>query len=353
MKKWISLVLVLGILLATAMPVLAASDLDVATDKALNTMINAYGNVTVRAGAALSMPNWRPDPPGLEIGNSLVVEAGGAITGGSIIFERGATCTGMDFYYVAGGVVKLLPVEITALYEVFPQSDYRPTFYYDIDTGRYVLHGNEFEADPFETPPPNGGENSGGNAGPDARTIRIADGLKALGLFQGVGTHADGSPDFDLERTPSRVEALVLLIRLLGQDSEASAYPKNYSHDDVADWAKGYITYAFDTGLTNGVGDGVLGEGDATVEQFLTFVLRSMGYSDTNGADFTWDAPVELAMSLGLIGGEGDLQSFNRGTCVRIMEAALRNSMKGGGRLADRLIAQGVFTREAYEAAFE
>lgn len=30
--------------------------------------------------------------------------------------------------------------------------------------------------------------------------------LNALGLFQGVGTNTDGTPDFDLDRTPTRVE---------------------------------------------------------------------------------------------------------------------------------------------------
>lgn len=34
------------------------------------------------------------------------------------------------------------------------------------------------------------------------------------------------------------------------------------------------------------------------------------------------------------------------------MEIALRNAMKDGTRLADELIEQGAFTREAYDAAF-
>lgn len=48
-----------------------------------------------------------------------------------------------------------------------------------------------------------------------------ADGLYELGLFRGTGTDKDGKPVYELGRTPTRAEALTLLIRLLGEEEEA------------------------------------------------------------------------------------------------------------------------------------
>ena len=77
-----------------------------------------------------------------------------------------------------------------------------------------------------------------------------------------------------------------------------------------------------------------------------------MGYSDKDGLDFTWDHPEILAEKLGIVLSENDKANFTRGVCVRIMEIALRNATKTGERLADKLIEQGVFSKDAFDAAF-
>ena len=48
-----------------------------------------------------------------------------------------------------------------------------------------------------------------------------ADALHELGLFNGTGTDANGKPIYDLDRAPSRAEAVTMLVRLLGKDAEA------------------------------------------------------------------------------------------------------------------------------------
>ena len=47
--------------------------------------------------------------------------------------------------------------------------------------------------------------------------------LYELGLFQGTGTDADGKPIFDLGRTPTRHEAVTMLVRILGKEEEAKS----------------------------------------------------------------------------------------------------------------------------------
>ena len=348
MKKFASLMLTLCMVCTLAAPTLAAGDLDVPTDTHLTRLRNIYNSVTVRSGATLSMENWRPDAPGLEIAASLTVEPGGSITGGSLIFSRSATCIGVALYYRVAGVEKPLTVTLADVVASDPNDDYFPTFLYDLDSGHYVLVAN-FSNDPYEQFQPDSG---GTGIGTDSRALAIAEGLKALGLFNGVGTNADGTTDFALDRAPSRVEALVLLIRLLGKDAEAKTYDAaKCPFDDVQEWAKGYVAYAYDNGLTNGMSAAKFGTDNATVQQFETFVLRAMGYSDANGADFTWDHPETLAEKLGIVLGPNDVTNFSRGTCVRIMEIALRNAMKDGTSLWQKLANDGVFTEEQYKAA--
>ena len=50
-----------------------------------------------------------------------------------------------------------------------------------------------------------------------------ADALYELGLFLGTGKNADGSPNFSLNRVPTRAEAVTMLVRLLGKEEEALA----------------------------------------------------------------------------------------------------------------------------------
>lgn len=60
--------------------------------------------------------------------------------------------------------------------------------------------------------------------------------LYELGLFKGTGTKADGSPEFELDRAPTRLEALVMLIRLLGIEQEALKENVHCHFKDVPQW---------------------------------------------------------------------------------------------------------------------
>ena len=342
MKKLTSLLLSLCFACALAAPALAANDVVWSQDTTLTSFINRYDNATVKAGVTLTMKAFQPDPQGLEIASSLTVEAGGRITGGGcIIFARGATCSGLALYYRVAGVEKPLAVTLAEVVASDPNADYRPTFLYDSATGHYVLVA-DFSNDPFEQPA----------AGGDGTEV-LAEGLKSLGLFLGGGN------GFELNRAPTRTEEVVMLLRLLGnQDADLKAYPaENCPFDDVDGWARSYIAFAYDQGLTNGVGGGRFNTAAApTAEQlaqmFCTFVLRAMGYRD--GSDFTYDGAIAFADQNGLLRGGasgGDVTGFDRGACVRIMESALRQSTKDGTALWQKLAADGVFTEEAYRAA--
>ncbi len=175
----------------------------------------------------------------------------------------------------------------------------------------------------------------------------MAQDLKDLGLFKGVS-----DTEFDLGRPPTRVEALVMLIRLLGKEAEALDGEWTHPFADIAEgapWADQYVGFAYETGLTNGVSEDQFGLSDATAAMYLTFVLRSLGYSDAGGEDFTWDDPYGLARSTGILPGIVKLDSFWRADVVTVSYAALSTALKDSTEtLADKLIAEEVFSTMDY-----
>ena len=174
---------------------------------------------------------------------------------------------------------------------------------------------------------------------------RAAMRLKSLGLFQGIGTNPDGSTNFDLARAPSRTEALVMLIRLLGKDSEANSGSWRHPFTDVPAWAQEEVGYAYEKGLTKGSSPTEFGTGPASVQMYLTFVLRALGYSDAAGGQFSWDKPEELARRVGILPDGVHPDDFKRADMVIISEAALSARLKDSDiTLLEKLTSEGAIT---------
>ena len=185
------------------------------------------------------------------------------------------------------------------------------------------------------------------------KAAKAAESLYELGLFKGTGTNPDGTPIFDLDRAPSRAEAVTMLVRLLGKEAEAVNSTWETPFTDVADWAKPYVGFAYTNSLTNGTSSTTFG-GSATItaSQYLTFVLRALGYE--SGKDFKWDAAWELSDKIGLTDGRyhAGNTTFLRSDTAIISRSAIDTKQKGSEEtLAEKLIVNQVFTKEAYEKA--
>ncbi len=158
--------------------------------------------------------------------------------------------------------------------------------------------------------------------------IAAADTLYELGLFRGTGTDADGKPVYELDRDMTRQEALTMFVRLLGAEDEALAGSWETPFTDVDAWALPYVGYAYANGLTKGVGANAFGSGAyVTQTQYLTFVLRALGYED--GTDFQWDQAIVLAREIGL--EDQIAPPFRRCDAVRVSYNALALPRKDGG----------------------
>ncbi len=116
-------------------------------------------------------------------------------------------------------------------------------------------------------------------------------------LLSDIHIFVGSDKGYELGRSATRVEALVLLIRMLGKEDEALELSNQASvFSDTPQWAIGYVNYAYEHALTKGIGDGQFGANqEVTLQAFLTFMMRALGYSDTMG-DFTYAQVVEFAM---------------------------------------------------------
>lgn len=186
-------------------------------------------------------------------------------------------------------------------------------------------------------------------ASPEAETA--ADTLYAMGLFQGVGTDSSGAPVYALDRAPTRHEAVTMLVRLLGKEQEALDGLWDLPFTDVAGWAVPYVGYAYANGLTKGIGGGRFGgETVITASEYLTFVLRALGY--TSGQDFQWDKAWLLSDKLGLTDGRYNSNSakFLRGDVAMISANAMNICCKGTGTpLADK-VREAVGVKAEFDA---
>lgn len=165
---------------------------------------------------------------------------------------------------------------------------------------------------------------------------QLAQQLSEWGLFSGTGK------GFELEREATRAEAVVMLLRLLGQEQQAEEqFSSNIAHpfQDVPPWANPYISYAYTHKLTTGTSENRFGSHEpVTVKQYFTFILRALGYSDAEDGqrDFVWQQSIEKAAAIGMTeanpyldGGLGD-RNLIRDQLVHISYHALHLPAKGG-----------------------
>ena len=179
-----------------------------------------------------------------------------------------------------------------------------------------------------------------------------ADVLNELGLFSGTGTDKNGDPIYDLDKTPTRHEAVAMLIRLLGKGEEAANGNWDIPFTDVANWAKPYVGYAYANGLASGTSPSTFGGNDAvTAAQYITFVLRALGYQ--SGKDFAWNTSWELSDQLRITDGRYNKNdsSFTRGDIAIISYYALSANVNNSETsLAHQLYKNNVIATEEPKA---
>ena len=187
-------------------------------------------------------------------------------------------------------------------------------------------------------------------SGSCSETTQHANALNALGLFRGTGA------GYELDKIPTRIQGLVMLIRLLGEENSALESSASHSFTDVPEWADKYVGYAIEKGYTKGIGTSTFSpDTNLDAKSYVTFVLRAIGYSDSNG-DFSWSSALSDSADFRLMTKEAAsalaYATFNRGDMVDISYCALTMTLKDSNRtLAQKLISSSVFTTEQGNAS--
>lgn len=177
-----------------------------------------------------------------------------------------------------------------------------------------------------------------------------ADALHDLGLFSGTDA------GYELDRAPNRAEASVMLVRLLGQEDAAKQLTYSAPFTDVPEWARPYVQYLYDNGLAAGTSDTTFGSGElCTAQQYATFLLRALGYSDKDGLDFTFSNALEFGEKLGVVDAFNcDPGDFLRDDVVAMSYTALATAPKSGeADLLTKLVNTGaVQDAKGYDKLF-
>jgi len=169
--------------------------------------------------------------------------------------------------------------------------------------------------------------------------------LKEIGVF--TGTNAG----FELDRAPTRIEAAVMFVRLLGAEQEAKG--KKYIHPftDVPRWASDYVGYLYHEKLSNGISSTAFGSTDKMpAKSYMTFILRALGYSDSTG-DFTWNEALQFAKNQGVI-NESDYnelmtKTFLRDHVAKVSYDALKTPMNNSVKpLIQQLVETSAIAQE-------
>ncbi len=167
--------------------------------------------------------------------------------------------------------------------------------------------------------------------------------LYELGLFRGTDT------GYELDKTLTREQAVTILVRLLGEEENVLESKFDGKFTDVADnrWSYPYVMYCYENNITKGTGDNTFSpEDEVTAEQFVTLVMRLMGYEDTEPEN-----ALEESVYIGMLNTEvvrnfEKNKTFLRDDMVYVVYRSLMCNMIDGTLLAEFLAQKDVITEE-------
>ncbi len=174
-----------------------------------------------------------------------------------------------------------------------------------------------------------------------------ADRLHEIGLFIGTGS------GYELDRSPTRAEAAVMLVRLLGQEAEAMKLTYTAPFADLQGWEKPYVQYLYDNGLTTGTATSTFSPTlKCTSQMYAAFLLRTLGYTDAN---FNYADSVPYAEKIGLYSYETvDNSNFLRDHMVAASYTALSLVPNGKNSiLLDELVNENAVSKEKSQRLHE
>lgn len=188
-----------------------------------------------------------------------------------------------------------------------------------------------------------GSSDRGGSAdaAPPEPTVYTAHESEAIAL-RNLGFLKGGAWELGLDKTVSRMEGVILAIRLGGKEKTALAYEGECPFTDAPTWtgADRYLAYAASRGLTTGTDGTFRPDEPETVENFAKMALSELGYLS--------DDPVKKSIELNLLGSGADYYrsgAITKNDCVWFMYNALKSQTMGGTTLIEKMVGDGLISK--------
>ena len=167
--------------------------------------------------------------------------------------------------------------------------------------------------------------------------------LYELGLFRGTDT------GYELDKTLTREQAVTILVRLLGEEENVlnARFDKKFIDVDDSRWSYPYIMYCYENSITKGTGDDTFSpEDEVTAEQFVTLVMRLMGYEDIEPENALTQSVYIGMLNTEVVRDLEKSENFLRDDMVYVVYRSLMCNMSDRTRFADFLAEKGVITEK-------
>lgn len=185
---------------------------------------------------------------------------------------------------------------------------------------------------------------------------REAQACKELGIL--IGEDANGVTSQYLAKTPTRLQAYIISLRLKGLYSEAGEYESSVTFKDAASagWAKNFLAYAKNKPELGwgGYPDGSFGIADNISGQaFYKVMLETLGYKQ--GVDFTYPDTLKFAEEIGLVKDAGTIankKSFTVNDIAKGIYGALNTKPADSDKkLISVMVEKGIIASDKAVAA--
>ncbi len=167
--------------------------------------------------------------------------------------------------------------------------------------------------------------------------------LYELGLFKGTDS------GYELDKTLTREQAVTILVRLLGEEENVldAEFYEVFTDVDSNRWSYPYIMYCYENNITKGTGEDTFSpEDEVTAEQFVTLVMRLMGYEDIEPGNALTQSVYIGMLNTQVVRELDKSANFLRDDMVYVVYRSLMCNMSDGTRPADFLAEKGVITEK-------
>ncbi len=175
---------------------------------------------------------------------------------------------------------------------------------------------------------------------PEITEEDAAERLYYLGLMSGVGMR-DGRVNFALERPLTKLECLVMAIRLTGVETDVLENRHEHPFTDVPEWGAPYVGYFWAQGLLTCREDKCFApDTEVSTAVFMKYMLNALGYS-AGGNNYSQTETALIGQRIGICSEA--VPAITRGDAALMMYRTLDTTVSGSDRLLSyTLVESGI-----------